>query len=135
MFLAHSLNTTSKITVRLLHPQVQRSSALVSCLSILVVWTEVCCTHFVLDRHHYSPKLQFCCVMYLFLFICFNAGFTSLTERMGQLGSEGTEQMTKHVNGYFGKLIHKIYDHSGDILKFAVRVCMSVLCIMHNLIG
>jgi class 3 adenylate cyclase len=38
---------------------------------------------------------------------------------MAQLGSSGVEEVTKHVNGYFGQLIEKIYEHSGDILKFA----------------
>ncbi len=39
---------------------------------------------------------------------------------MTQLGPVGVEEVTKHVNGYFHKLIEKIYEHSGDILKFAV---------------
>jgi hypothetical protein len=60
------------------------------------------------------------------IFMIILAGFTALTERMGQQGAEGTEQMTKHVNSYFAKLISKIYDHSGDILKFAVRSCAHV---------
>jgi hypothetical protein len=51
-----------------------------------------------------------------------NIGFTSLTEKMAQLGTSGVEEMTRHVNGYFAKLIDKVYQHSGDILKFAVRI-------------
>jgi hypothetical protein len=39
---------------------------------------------------------------------------------MAQLGSSGVEEVTKQMNGYFSKIINKIYEHSGDILKFAV---------------
>ena len=33
------------------------------------------------------------------------SGFTPLTERMGKLGQEGVEKLTRHLNEYFSKLV------------------------------
>jgi hypothetical protein len=40
---------------------------------------------------------------------------------MASMGSAGVEEVTKHVNGYFGQLIDRVTKHGGDVLKFAVR--------------
>jgi adenylate cyclase 10 len=35
------------------------------------------------------------------------------------LGSRGVEQLTVHLNEYFGQMINLIFNHGGDIVKFA----------------
>ena len=54
------------------------------------------------------------------------SGFTSLNEKLARLGGRGIEQVSKHLNSYFGKLIDVVYAHGGDILKFAgdALICM-----------
>jgi class 3 adenylate cyclase len=47
------------------------------------------------------------------------SGFTSLNERLAQLGAQGPEQVSRHVNRYFGQLIKAVNRHGGDVLKFA----------------
>eukprot|EP01103_Thecamoeba_quadrilineata_P000948 TRINITY_DN1083_c0_g1_i1.p1 TRINITY_DN1083_c0_g1~~TRINITY_DN1083_c0_g1_i1.p1 ORF type:complete len:947 (-),score=211.43 TRINITY_DN1083_c0_g1_i1:42-2882(-) len=48
------------------------------------------------------------------------SGFTALNERLANLeDGEGPEQVTKHLNEYFGRLMQKVADHKGDIIKFA----------------
>ena len=44
-------------------------------------------------------------------------GFTALNERLGKLGRGGPEQVSKHLNAYFGQLIDAVNDHGGDVLK------------------
>jgi class 3 adenylate cyclase len=54
------------------------------------------------------------------------SGFTSLNERLQRLGSAGPEQVSTHLNSYFGKLIEAVNGHGGDVLKFAgdALICM-----------
>ncbi|HXV98365.1 MAG TPA: adenylate/guanylate cyclase domain-containing protein, partial [Anaerolineae bacterium] len=47
------------------------------------------------------------------------SGFTALTEHLAQKGPAGTEELTQHLNTYFGQLIELITTHGGDIVKFA----------------
>ncbi|WP_254564444.1 AAA family ATPase [Oscillatoria sp. HE19RPO] len=47
------------------------------------------------------------------------SGFTALTERLAERGASGVEELTKHLNAYFGQLIALISDRGGDIVKFA----------------
>jgi class 3 adenylate cyclase/tetratricopeptide (TPR) repeat protein len=47
------------------------------------------------------------------------SGFTSLTEKLASLGGRGVEKLTSHLNEYFGLMIALIYNHGGDIVKFA----------------
>jgi class 3 adenylate cyclase/tetratricopeptide (TPR) repeat protein len=47
------------------------------------------------------------------------SGFTALTERLAQKGPVGAEELTQHLNTYFGQLIELITQHGGDIVKFA----------------
>jgi class 3 adenylate cyclase len=47
------------------------------------------------------------------------SGFTALTERLAQRGPDGAEELTKHLNAYFGQLIELINDRGGDIIQFA----------------
>jgi hypothetical protein len=61
---------------------------------------------------------------------------------MAAVGHAGVENVSKHVNGYFKKLINKIYNHSGDVLKIAVtyppnklkyqRVMLFFVCSLEN---
>ena len=46
-------------------------------------------------------------------------GFTALTERLAQQGPSGAEDLTRILNGYFGRLIELVDGHDGDVLKFA----------------
>ena len=54
------------------------------------------------------------------------SGFTALNERLAQLGPRGPEQVSKHLNKYFGQLIEVVTKHGGDVLKFAgdALICM-----------
>ncbi len=47
------------------------------------------------------------------------SGFTALTEHLAQKGPVGAEELTQHLNTYFGQLIELITAHGGDIVKFA----------------
>jgi class 3 adenylate cyclase len=46
-------------------------------------------------------------------------GFTPLTVRLAQKGTEGVEELSRLLHGYFDKLISLIVAHGGDILKIA----------------
>jgi hypothetical protein len=46
-------------------------------------------------------------------------GFTPLTESFANIGAEGVEHVTTHLNAYFGRMIKIIMDFGGDIVKFA----------------
>jgi predicted ATPase len=46
------------------------------------------------------------------------SGFTRLTERLAQRGSEGVEALSDLLNAYFGQLIDIVLDHDGDIVEF-----------------
>jgi class 3 adenylate cyclase len=54
------------------------------------------------------------------------SGFTALTERLAQGGSDGAEELTKHLNAYFGQLIQLISDRGGDIIKFAGDAMLAI---------
>jgi len=47
------------------------------------------------------------------------SGFTALTEYLAQRGPAGAEELTQHLNTYFGQLIQIITSHGGDVVKFA----------------
>ena len=51
------------------------------------------------------------------------SGFTSLAERLARdnTGGEGrgTEQLSRMLNSYFGRMIDMIYEGGGDVVKFA----------------
>lgn len=54
------------------------------------------------------------------------SGFTALTERLAQKGSAGVEELTTHLNAYFGQLIELILAHEGDIVKFAGDAMLAI---------
>ena len=70
-----------------------------------------------------KPTIQEFPAVILFLDI---TGFTSLNERLAQLGPAGPELVSKHINSYFASLIKAVYEHGGDVLKFAgdALICM-----------
>ncbi|MCT7949594.1 AAA family ATPase [Ancylothrix sp. C2] len=70
-----------------------------------------------------SPKISSLNAAVLFADI---SGFTSLTERLAQKGSAGVEELTKHLNAYFGQLIELITAHEGDIVKFAGDAMLAI---------
>lgn len=47
------------------------------------------------------------------------AGFTALTERYTNTGKGGTYRLTVTLNTYIGALVDIIYNHGGDVIKFA----------------
>ncbi len=47
------------------------------------------------------------------------SGFTALNAHMSKLGGAGPEQVSTHLNRYFGQLIDAVHQHGGDVLKFA----------------
>ena len=54
------------------------------------------------------------------------SGFTALTERLAQKGAIGVEELTTHLNAYFGQLIELIIAHKGDIFKFAGDAMLAI---------
>ncbi|XZN91389.1 MAG: adenylate/guanylate cyclase domain-containing protein [Microcoleus sp.] len=54
------------------------------------------------------------------------SGFTALTERLAQKGAIGVEELTTHLNAYFGQLIELIIAHKGDIVKFAGDAMLAI---------
>ena len=54
------------------------------------------------------------------------SGFTALTERLAQKGSIGVEELTTHLNAYFGQLIELIIAHQGDIINFAGDAMLAI---------
>ena len=49
-------------------------------------------------------------------------GFTSLTEKYSMNSKNGTDQLTKTLNGYMRALVSEIILYDGDVLKFAGKV-------------
>eukprot|EP01031_Cornospumella_fuschlensis_P027070 gene27069-32708_t len=47
------------------------------------------------------------------------SGFTRLSSDFCALGKEGIDGLQQATNGYMGKLVEVIYQHGGDIIKFA----------------
>ncbi len=46
------------------------------------------------------------------------SGFTTLTEKLGEKGSEGPEELTRLLNMYFGRMIAMIEGEGGEVVKF-----------------
>jgi predicted ATPase/class 3 adenylate cyclase len=47
------------------------------------------------------------------------SGFTPLTEALAQQGSEGPEELTRLLNGYFSRMITLIKTEGGEVVKFS----------------
>jgi len=47
------------------------------------------------------------------------SGFTPLTEALAQKGSEGPEEMTRLLNGYFSRMIALVEAEGGEVVKFS----------------
>ena len=47
------------------------------------------------------------------------SGFTPLTEALAQRGSEGPEELTRLLNGYFSRMIDLLEAQGGEIVKFS----------------
>jgi len=46
------------------------------------------------------------------------SGFTAMSERLSRIGREGAEEITAHVNRYFGTMLAILSDHDGQLVKF-----------------
>ena len=46
------------------------------------------------------------------------SGFTTMSERLSKLGKEGSEEVTRIINHFFGPLIEIILKWGGDIYRF-----------------
>ena len=44
------------------------------------------------------------------LWFVFRSGFTPLTERMCNKGMAGVEELSRHLNNYFGPICDRIYE-------------------------
>lgn len=47
------------------------------------------------------------------------SGFTALTERLTSHSPAGAEELTRLLDGYFGRLVDIVTSHGGDVVKFA----------------
>jgi class 3 adenylate cyclase/tetratricopeptide (TPR) repeat protein len=47
------------------------------------------------------------------------SGFTALTERLAAQGPAGAEEISQHLNAYFGRLVDLVVSHGGDVISFA----------------
>ncbi len=47
------------------------------------------------------------------------SGFTSMSEKLANLGREGSEEVNRIINNFFSPLIQIVYKYNGDILHFA----------------
>ncbi len=54
------------------------------------------------------------------------SGFTRLSERLGEQGARGVEELTRILNTYFSRLIEIIHAHGGDVAKFAGDALLAV---------
>lgn len=54
------------------------------------------------------------------------SGFTKLSEKLSGQGAFGIEQLSKHLNAYFGPITNMIEECGGDVLKYAGD---AVLCL------
>src|SRR5262249_7060978 len=54
------------------------------------------------------------------------SGFTALTESLARRGDVGAEDLTRCLNVYFGRLIDLIYEHGGDVVKFAGDALLAI---------
>lgn len=63
-----------------------------------------------------TPCVEYMDVALLFLDM---SGFTPLTEKLSMKGMKGVEEVSHHLNDYFGQIIARIHDHGGDVIKFA----------------
>ncbi|MBN2621615.1 AAA family ATPase [candidate division WOR-3 bacterium] len=61
------------------------------------------------------------------------SGFTAMSEKLTALGREGSEEVTKIINGYFRPLIDIIIDWGGDIYRFGGDAIFSVFPQQHIL--
>ncbi|MBN1953417.1 MAG: tetratricopeptide repeat protein [Anaerolineae bacterium] len=46
------------------------------------------------------------------------SGFTAISENLSRLGKEGAEELTRILNTYFAAMIDRVYQYSGQIIKF-----------------
>jgi class 3 adenylate cyclase len=54
------------------------------------------------------------------------SGFTPLTEAFAARGPAGAEALTRILNDYFGRMCEIVFDHGGDVLKFAGDALMAL---------
>ncbi len=54
------------------------------------------------------------------------SGFTPLTEKLGNKGSRGVEELTNVLNQFFTLLIDVIDNHGGDVIKFAGDALLAI---------
>ena len=54
------------------------------------------------------------------------SGFTSLTEKLAEMGPAGVEAIANVLNEYFGQLIDIINNYGGDVVKFAGDAVIAV---------
>ncbi len=54
------------------------------------------------------------------------SGFTALTERLAASGAEGSEELTRILNGFFGRVIEIVDADGGDIVRFAGDAILAV---------
>ena len=52
------------------------------------------------------------------IYICC-LGFTALCEKYSMASKNGTDKLTKTLNGYLGQLVQEIINFDGDVLKYA----------------
>ena len=63
------------------------------------------------------------------------SGFTPLTEALAQQGSEGPEEMTRLLNGYFSRMIALVEAEGGEVVKFSGDALTIIFPALHEDLG
>ena len=59
------------------------------------------------------------------------SGFTALCEKFSMSSKNGTDKLTKTLNGYMGQLAQEIINFDGDIMKYAGNTFVGT-CHLHS---
>lgn len=74
------------------------------------------------SAYEYADNIVFCADI---------SGFTNMSEKLSEMGREGSEEVTRIINLFFQPLIEIIYGHGGDIIYFGGDAITAMFDIKH----
>ena len=87
-------------------------------INVLSAFSPTMVTNFLTNPDYTSVLEPFAKQMTAALLFVDMSGFTPLTERLSKRGLRGVEELSDHLNKYFGGMVQEINSHGGDVLKF-----------------